>query len=727
MYDPYYDSQAQSATGVDYINRADPALMDRMAGILQDRTQRFDVSNQALSAAIAEYGNLPIPEGEDREKIINYISDLDENIRGQVKDKFGGDYGMAFNAISRRIAKERPLMNQIKQSAEQDAKYKEMYNALVRQGKLVKERFTGIDPETGERLYEKVDPFAESMFDVVDGKLQMVNPRDYSSIREQTDYGAWTAKNLSDKLANDIKHRVGMRYGRDGSTIDIKDKGLTDKQIEEMVAKGEILNDETVRRFIEETSWGFEHGEDIDNARNYLKERLKEQVPHQESKNITRPPVDRSSGTDLAPPGSSIGLPSSGNVQASGQTPREVWDKQRDYILSPQGNILTTEEVSNKVLEDTKRDLERRGINASKLNTVWDVAKPAILSTGSGIYNFIKGFYQSQGAVAGSLLNFIGVDNNYDWKKVHETLSAASADFKNAFSDEHVLKSMAEDIKDKTEAVARTKEITNAIKNNYPALADKTDSEIMDIYSADAERYSDILPTTFSIPPAFSKAMSQTAVERISELRFRLPGEPTNSPGDLKSGTAVKELGFDEVAMKAFFKDNPDSFMYDYDEGRHFMMIPKVKGKVYYKGDGSIDWSKTQTKGEESKVYIDNLFTGTQRISDNIKTLSSALYSGSQDAVKDLYMGSSIVGHDQNNTPVVGSYLVSYNPSTYMGGDSSKAFTVDVVDRNGNIIKTYKDYTMREVKTLAMMAMDFERVGLYNTLYRMIKIPETAK
>lgn len=274
------------STGIDYIPRTDPSMTDRYAGLLSQRQERYDVYSQAIAEAMAKYGDVAAPMS-DRDTVSQFIGQTDERLRDMVRTDYGGDYGIAGDEILREIARIRPTMAQISRDAEEEHRYRQIYDQLNVENKLAGR----YNPETG--LTDPVDPFSEPMYELVDGQLKTVSSRDYSDIRERSDYGRWAQENIIDRLSANVRSDIFGRISqvmaesrnvdRDMYYVDSKIQGFTKNEIRKMIDSGEILDDMTLSRFLDETSFGFERGMDLDTAKDYLANVISDRVIHQVS------------------------------------------------------------------------------------------------------------------------------------------------------------------------------------------------------------------------------------------------------------------------------------------------------------------------------------------------------------------------------------------------------------------------------------------------------------
>lgn len=282
----YYDrggrqQYAPEVGGIEYIERTDPAMTDRLGQAISGRQERHDVYSQALSEAIAKYGDIPAPAA-DREAVGKYISEWEEGLRKGVEEDYGGDYGLAGKEVVAEIARQRRILGQVGQEAQEEQRYKQMYDQLRMSNQLAQK----YDPETGQPV--EVDPFASPVFELQDGQLVRTGQRNYGDIRQRTDYLGWAQNNLVNKLNQDektelftrIDQATGNKYNVDPSLyfVDERTRGYAQEELKNMIDEGKLLTDETINRFLEDTSFGFEYGTAKDTAKEYLAGILMDQV-----------------------------------------------------------------------------------------------------------------------------------------------------------------------------------------------------------------------------------------------------------------------------------------------------------------------------------------------------------------------------------------------------------------------------------------------------------------
>jgi len=111
---------AVSPYEVQYIPQYDPGVQQMMSQALGQRQQRYDQSVDMISESAAQFGQVPNISGQEVSEHVGMFTEELHNIANE----YGGDYGMARAALSRRIAQE--AGNPFYQTAERQAQQAEI-------------------------------------------------------------------------------------------------------------------------------------------------------------------------------------------------------------------------------------------------------------------------------------------------------------------------------------------------------------------------------------------------------------------------------------------------------------------------------------------------------------------------------------------------------------------------------------------------------------------------
>jgi len=288
-YNPYNRGMQypdmQENTQVPYLSYYDPQQVERLGTVIQQRGQRYDAAQAAIAKYLEDAGATEM-RGPDRDAVISKISSELENVKGKVKERYNGDYGLAVNDVIQGLSKSSGIYKQAGQKYKEEQKYLPLYQKLKSEGKLVTPKGA-------------LNPFEQSSFDESTGRFKDI---DYSQMYERNDYNKWIKENISDRLSQNISDDLTgviktAKSGQDAFLIMQKVKGMRQDQI------GSQISDEDIEMFIKQNptyKLEFSDGKggiDMNAAKQFVTETAKNQVIYQIDKQLVNNPYWRDKNT----------------------------------------------------------------------------------------------------------------------------------------------------------------------------------------------------------------------------------------------------------------------------------------------------------------------------------------------------------------------------------------------------------------------------------------------
>ena len=258
---------------VPYISMVSDQANALMINAFNERTKQYEAQLNAIAENEALLNQMKYRD-PDRAGALVKAAKISSDLDKEIQDKYAGDYAAtgARKAVASRIAQERGVFSTLQQKYEEEQPYKQMYNQLKATGQLAKK----YNPATGK--IEEVNPFGQSSIDT-EGNLTN-SPIDYGDIRKKGDYVNYITENVVNPMNKQMKD-LGLRYKQGPSaftktSIQGKQVGLSP---EEAASK---IDDNTTKRFLEENpTFAFEFGNDIEGAKNYIKDIVRQKVTQQ--------------------------------------------------------------------------------------------------------------------------------------------------------------------------------------------------------------------------------------------------------------------------------------------------------------------------------------------------------------------------------------------------------------------------------------------------------------
>lgn len=268
-YNPYtqqYLAPIQGASSV-YQPIYDPSETDRMAQILQQRQQRYDVGQQRLSEAQSQIGGM---QTYSPDLLNERLGEFTGNIQGMVEDQYGGDWGLAANDITSAIAKERanPLYKLIDYQNKQAAAF-EKAKLETPEGKFIDIN----DPRQNLQQAYEASQAGQDPYSMLEAKFAQIPDR--AKLVEQQ-FADITPDQYTQLIAD-------LPKGTDYSDIEglkrtIQTKFISNENLRNKVAAGVdamLQNDPT---------WELQHGESArEEATKYALSQIADKAFYQES------------------------------------------------------------------------------------------------------------------------------------------------------------------------------------------------------------------------------------------------------------------------------------------------------------------------------------------------------------------------------------------------------------------------------------------------------------
>lgn len=258
---------------VPYISMVSDQANALMINAFNERTKQYEAQLNAIAENEALLNQMKYRD-PDRAGALVKAAKISSDLDKEIQDKYAGDYAAtgARKAVASRIAQERGVFSTLQQKYEEEQPYKQMYNQLKATGQLAKK----YNPTTGK--IEEVNPFGQSSIDT-EGNL-INSAIDYGDVRKKGDYVNYITENVVNPMNKQMRD-LGLKYKQGPfaftkTSIQGKQVGLSP---EEAANK---IDDNTAKRFLEENpTFAFEFGNDIEGAKNYIKDIVRQKATQQ--------------------------------------------------------------------------------------------------------------------------------------------------------------------------------------------------------------------------------------------------------------------------------------------------------------------------------------------------------------------------------------------------------------------------------------------------------------
>ncbi len=258
---------------VPYVSMVNDQANALLVNALNERSKQYESQLNAIAENEALLNQMKYRD-PDRAGALVKAAKISSDLDKEIQDKYAGDYAAtgARKAVASRIAQERGVFSTLQQKYEEEQPYRQMYNQLKATGQLAKK----YNPSTGK--IEEVNPFGQSSIDT-EGNL-INTPIDYGDVRKKGDYVNYITENVVNPMNKQMKD-LGLKYKQGPfaftkTSIQGKQVGLSP---EEAASK---IDDNTAKRFLEENpTFAFEFGNDIEGAKNYIKDIVRQKATQQ--------------------------------------------------------------------------------------------------------------------------------------------------------------------------------------------------------------------------------------------------------------------------------------------------------------------------------------------------------------------------------------------------------------------------------------------------------------
>ena len=268
------ESYLQDVPGaVPYISPTDDRTTALMINALNERTKQYEAQLGAIAENEALLSQMKFRD-PDRAGMLVRAAKIASDLDKEVQEKYGGDYAAigARKAVASRLAREKGAFHTMQQKYEEEQPYRQLYAQLSASGQLAKKW----NPTTGK--IEEVTPFKQSLVDS-EGNL-LDTTIDYGDIKKKGDYVGYITENIVNPLNKQMRD-LGLRY-KSGpfaftkTSIQGKQIGLNPEQA------AATIDDAKAKRFLEENpTFAFEFGNDIQTAKNFIKDIVRQKAIQQ--------------------------------------------------------------------------------------------------------------------------------------------------------------------------------------------------------------------------------------------------------------------------------------------------------------------------------------------------------------------------------------------------------------------------------------------------------------
>jgi len=291
---------------VPYVSMVNDQANAVLINALNEKTKQYEQQLSAIAENEALLNQMKYRD-PDRAGALLRAAKISSDLDNEIQEKYAGDYGSsgARKAVASRLAQERGVFSTLQQKYEEEQPYKQMYQQLKATGQLAKK----YNPTTGK--VEEVNPFTQSVVDS-EGNLIPQTSIDYGDIRKRGDYIDYIGKNIVDPL-NKRMRDLGLKYKQGPfaftkTSIQGKQVGMSP---EEAAA---TVDNNVAKRFLEENpTFAFEFGNDVETAKNYIKDIVKQKAIKQtdyQYGNLSDPLAGKKYKASLEASKSKAGLPS---------------------------------------------------------------------------------------------------------------------------------------------------------------------------------------------------------------------------------------------------------------------------------------------------------------------------------------------------------------------------------------------------------------------------------
>ena len=258
---------------VPYVSTTSDQANALLVNALNERTKQYEQQINAIAENEALLSQMKFRD-PDRPGMLVRAAKIASDLDKEIQDKYAGDYAAtgARKAVARRLAQERGTFQTAQQKYEEEQPYRQLYTQLKATGQLAGK----YDPTTGKMT--EVNPFSQALVDT-EGRL-LPTTIDYGDIRKKGDYVDYISKTIVDPLNKrmrdlDIKYKSGPFSGT-ATSIQGKQVGLDPETAAKQVT------DDVAKRFLQENpTFAFEYGADVESAKNYIKDIVRQKAIQQ--------------------------------------------------------------------------------------------------------------------------------------------------------------------------------------------------------------------------------------------------------------------------------------------------------------------------------------------------------------------------------------------------------------------------------------------------------------